>query len=212
MICSLLTSCQTASQAAKQVYIDLVDEEVSSFVREVKQTDYLKLFGCGGGCYDGVESISLAFTSPEAPTVEEARNLFYDISYRILNRVNQNEALRPYLVNYPFTIDNLDLYILFSQDVPGRVSSVTMGASHHMKRPNFVYYFSYNPITGDPETLYKEPYEAGLEIVQNLKTRPPRRCFNYIANNKLFEEILRTQGNSYGANFVTNPEPDEEGK
>lgn len=214
LLCGCLSSCQTAktaSQAAKKVYVDLAAEVVCSFVQEVRQSDGLLLCGYGGGFYDGIDNITLIFASPEAPTIEEARNQFYNISYRMLNRINYNEALRPYLVNYPFTIDNLDLYILYSQGVPGRVSSVTMGASP-MKRPNVVYYFGYNTTTGDPETLYKEPYEVGFKIVQNVKIRPARRCYNYLSNDKLLEELLRAEGNAYGANFVTNPEPNEEKK
>jgi hypothetical protein len=74
------TSCQTVPQAiqqSKEVYIKLADQEMFSFAREVQESNHLQLMSYGGGFYDGIDKFSLGFSSPESPTVDESRTLFY---------------------------------------------------------------------------------------------------------------------------------------
>lgn len=164
------TSCQSTPQ-----YLKLGRQEMFSFAREVEVSDQLELLGYGGGFYDGIDNFSLTFWSPAKPTVSEARTLFFDISNRFLERVNQHEALRGYLVNYPFTIDNLDLMIVFPKDINGSIHGVGMGESfQHIKR-NFILYDGYNPSKQRFEVIFKETYQEGLERYEhreNLKETP----------------------------------------
>ena len=96
--------------------------------------------------------------------------LFYEIATRFLSRINQNEAIRPYLVKYPFTIENLELVILFFGNKPGSVSGVSFKPPYEfIKRPSFVFYSTRNPITKRRECLFEETYEEGLERFEQQK-------------------------------------------
>ena len=164
----LTTSCQsTISSLSTPEHVRLGDQEMSSFAKEVKATNNLQLLGMGGGFLNRINKLSLTFSSEEAPTVDEARMIFFDLSTRFLSRVNQNEEIRPYLVDYPFTIENLELMILFFGETPGRVKGVSFSPPYkHIWRPSYVLYSTDNLSTKEREISFRESYEEGLERFQ----------------------------------------------
>ena len=171
LLCFLATACQnTISSLSTPEHVRLGNQEIASFAKEVKATTQLQILGTGGGFLDKINIISFTFSSKEAPTVEEARMLFYEIATRFLSRINQNEAIRPYLVKYPFTIENLKLVILFFGNKPGSISGVSFTPPYEfIKRPSFVYYSTDNLKTQHMEVIFQETYEEGLERFEQQK-------------------------------------------
>lgn len=68
--------------------------------------------GIGGGVDNGIWLMTLAFEK-RGPRLseEEARRLIIACVNDFLDAVNQDEEVRPYLKNYPFTSENINLKI-----------------------------------------------------------------------------------------------------
>lgn len=74
----------------------------------------MTLAGVGGSSLDHRQRVFfLDFWTEKKLNLEEARTLFVRTANDFLKQVNENKKLRPYLENYPATINNLELSIGF---------------------------------------------------------------------------------------------------
>ena len=64
-------------------------------------------YGIGGGFLKNVNKLGIHFTIVGSFTVEEARRFLYQTSQQFLEKINNDEGIRPYLSDYPFTAKNL---------------------------------------------------------------------------------------------------------
>ena len=78
-----------------------------AFEKEVKEEYNIKLLGDGGGL-DRINSFSFTFSTNQKLDINFSRKLFVELSSEILTRVNKNEEIVPYLIEYPFTARHLD--------------------------------------------------------------------------------------------------------
>jgi hypothetical protein len=157
-------------------YIELADQEMFAFAREVKTTNQLQLVAYGGGFYERVNHFSLTFMSPQYPSVEDARILFFDVANRFLERVNQNEELRPYMANYPFTIiDNLALMIVFPESRHA-VNAVLMGDIYEHRKREFVVFTGYKSGKQDLGLIHDELYEEAVQLYEQQKRTCHESC------------------------------------
>ena len=113
-----------------------------------------------------IQAVALGFASYKALNVDEARKLYVNIVEEYLHRVNCNEEVRPYLHNYPFTINNLEFNIEFDESngrmkSDGHVAYVSFIASR-----NLIFYSSYDYKTHKFQDLHQESYEEALKIVK----------------------------------------------
>jgi len=81
--------------------------------KQLKKENGLYLAGGGGALMHNVKEISLMFACYQQMSVAEARNLYVKVIEGYLQRINQNEEIRPYLDQYPFTWGNLDIKFMF---------------------------------------------------------------------------------------------------
>ncbi|HSW87007.1 MAG TPA: hypothetical protein VLG49_05870, partial [Rhabdochlamydiaceae bacterium] len=63
--------------------------------------------GTGSQMMDEVEMLAMDFQFFNTLEIDEARNLVISAVNEYLAEINNNQALRPYLVNYPFEAKNL---------------------------------------------------------------------------------------------------------
>ncbi len=84
-----------------------------SFGEQQTKTNGLTLLGLGGSFYDKVSILDLHFYSDRALTVEQVRGLYISSTQQLLQMVNTNCKIRPYLRNYPFNENNLKFSISF---------------------------------------------------------------------------------------------------
>ena len=94
--------------------------------------------------------------------VEEARILLITLTKELLDRINSDQQIRPYLDHYPFTEKGISLGLSFYDDQGKRVDNGYVAHLFVAKDGN-ICYDTYN----HEEDLYEEPYEEALRIVEN---------------------------------------------
>ena len=73
----------------------------------------VKCSSIGGKIPDSLEEIGASFYVNHPPTLEEARKLILVITKRLIQVIDLNEELRPFLIEYPFRTNRLKLRICF---------------------------------------------------------------------------------------------------
>ncbi len=113
-----------------------------------------------------VRELGLAFDTEGPFTKEYIRQLLIEFAHELLNQINSNEEFRPYLIKYPFTIENVQI-IIYNSDKKGEmVFDPEIGVANIMLgKLNFRTY--------DPESEYcktknefSETYEEALELLK----------------------------------------------
>ena len=161
----LLTSCSRESMEDK-----LSDRHMSAFGKEVQKTDKLYLVGTGGSARYGIDKLSLTFISYTTPSIDQARKLYLDIVNRFIARINEDEEIHPYLIDYPMTHRDLKICILFSglpeSEMADYVTVISMGEYGKKFEEKPIYYFKYDYEQQRSNIFFEETFE---EAVENLK-------------------------------------------
>lgn len=89
---------------------------IGNFAKVAQQEYGLFLFGQGGGFIDTVNRFSFDFMSLEEMEKDKARRFYLTVLDRLLNMINSDVTLRPYLHHYPFTNRDVKLEISFCKD------------------------------------------------------------------------------------------------
>ncbi len=151
-------------------YIRMSDRIVNQYLKDMKDLYGLNCFGCGGGFLNKVNEIIISFKIQGPKNREELRELVIKITEDLLRRYNDNEKIRPYLKNYPFTDRNVRIGILLTDE---------KGISFHNKgadkeRLCAVYQFwgsiCYQILNEEKpylQDVFEETYEEALSIVKN---------------------------------------------
>ena len=160
----VLTSCSRESMEDK-----LSDRHMSAFGKEVQKTDNLYLVGTGGSARYGIDKLSLTFISPTTPTIEEARSLYLDIMNRFINRINEDEEIHPYLIDFPVTYRDVNLKIGFTglplQHMADYVTGVVKGGDIKKFEDHYICYFKYDYTQQRVDMAFAELFE---EIVEQI--------------------------------------------
>jgi len=129
LLLSLLCGCQTSDlmHAEDQVpkRVKLVQEIRSQVAYKLMREKGLIPCGSGGGAIDQIQMIALSFDYRKPLTIEEGRNLVLTAVHELIDAVNADERIRPYLASYPFGPERVEIRI-FVQDAKG--SSVPLSA------------------------------------------------------------------------------------
>ena len=111
-----------------------------------------------------IQKINASYVSCDRMNVEEARRLYVDVVEGYLRRYNQNEEIRPYLHDYPFTIDNLDVKIGFENEQRHHMDRGFV-ALMYVSNKHRLLYRAYDHEKKKFINLYEEPYETARDIV-----------------------------------------------
>lgn len=137
-----------------------------------------------------VENIDVLFISYQQSTIDDARRMEVNGIESLLQRINAHEKIRPYLREFPFKIDRVNLSISFrteTDDRPldGSVAFIFLARNKIFYRSAeiqiadpfpFIYMNEKNEVVkeligGGPKEklipLLEEPYEEALKIVRN---------------------------------------------
>ena len=111
-----------------------------------------------------IQKINASYISLDRMTIEEARRLYIEVVEGYLCRYNQNEEIRPYLHNFPFTIENIHVMIGFENEQrhhmdQGFVALMFIGNNQRLL------YRAYDHEKKKFIDLYEEPYETARNIV-----------------------------------------------
>ncbi len=97
-------------------YFVYVKEIVNSFVAEIEDKHGLKCVGSGGAMPCDVEKIEVLFNSKNKVNIEQARFIEIDCIEKLLGRINSHEKIRPFLREYPFKADRVNISLSFSDE------------------------------------------------------------------------------------------------
>lgn len=150
-------------------YEKLVDQVTSRFVKEMAREKKMRLFGYGGSMMDDVEKITLEFTTQQRLTIDQARMLFIEVANKYIAAINQCVELRPYLHNYPFTVDNLQMGIEFEDQTKHFVGNDHVAFMHYLPCKRKLFYNFYNTQENRLYKVREETYEEVLELVNQKK-------------------------------------------
>jgi hypothetical protein len=158
-------SCSDNELNKREKFSSQVRSEVA---RELHRKMGLIPFGFGGGGVNGVTHLSLTFQyqSPRV-SVEDARKMLIEATGLFLLRVNHNENIRPYLINYPFDSKNIDILIL-TQNPNGNNPENGEIVLFQMNEGQLVYKTKNS--SGYLETICRETYAEALEKLAHPQT------------------------------------------
>ena len=88
--------------------IDILEKEVAKEYR-------LRCWGAGGSMPTDIRSISVKFERKNPATIEEARTLMVGITEKFRTIINEHENIRPFLRDYPFPQNRIEISISFKQ-------------------------------------------------------------------------------------------------
>ncbi len=89
---------------------------VNKFEKEIEKEFKVKCCKFGASMPKDIEKITIGFEKPKKGTIEEARVLAVGIMQRFLDKINQDEDVRPYLREHPFTRDRVLLTLSFTDE------------------------------------------------------------------------------------------------
>lgn len=152
----------------------LVNETINSTAQHIEKR-YANIKPCGEGAamHGGiVRELVLAFETSGPFTKETLRQLLIESAQEMLDQINANQDLRPFLVKYPFTIENVQIIIynhdkndLRVYDPEIAIADISQGILMYK--------------TADPESIrlkfknrFSETYAEALAIIKNSATCP----------------------------------------
>lgn len=164
VVAVLFFSCQPSNP--KVYSFGIVMKKI---LTEVHQKTPLEIQGTGGSMMDEIEIISMHFECKKNDMdVDQVRDLILQVINISLIEVNNDEQIRPFLTQYPFTAQNIDILIGFRDDnkraIPPNVafSSFANGILYYAEDDNGYLY----------KTVFKETYEDALERQKQLAKSP----------------------------------------
>jgi hypothetical protein len=152
----LLSSCSKYPKSF--VYKDYSDEIIFSFIEWACNKYKMKVQGSGGMYLNCVRQISVDFIYEGVVCKEEVLVIYYDCVKELIKRINQNEKIRPFLINYPVSKENVSVKISFYnpngwlRPPKGEIARITPIEED-------LYFSTFNHEKGCLEILYNEPYE-----------------------------------------------------
>lgn len=151
--------------------LDIYVDEVTREFEKIAAKEFGAIAsGSGGGAPHDVVSLSVNFNIYNKLSMDEARILIVNLSEIYLALINSHEKLRPYLREYPFTANRVQILISINnkKGVHDRddqsVALVMSGGTKTILYCTCAW-------NGDYEDLYEEPYEDALATVKALKTK-----------------------------------------
>lgn len=156
--CHLNKESKTNSQIRERE--SLVDKILAKTALELKTEKKLIPCGFGGGTMNGVRMLALSFDYRIPTGIEEGRELLIFALQKLISTVNEEEKIRPFLINYPFEAKNCEISI-FLQNSNG--SNLSSGLQVISAIDGLLKYKIDGSDRFSSETVLEETYEEALE-------------------------------------------------
>ncbi|MCB1067832.1 MAG: hypothetical protein KDK56_06565 [Simkania sp.] len=170
-IVSLIFISGTKMEYVIPPYEKMANQITAETADRIRTQFNLDPVGSGGAMMHDVKVMALSFNCYRPLSIDESRELVINCVNEYLKSVNENKEIRPYLHNFPFNEQNIELVIFIFEDnkftkiQSGQVSSVstlngkirykTRSAEDQYKR----------------EILHQETYEEALRILKEQSAR-----------------------------------------
>jgi len=90
-------------------YEKIADAITGNTAKKLKKQKNLFLIGIGGRMMDDIQMMAMSFSYYHEVNVEQARELITYAINEYLADINNNQEIRPYLHEYPFTSKNVEI-------------------------------------------------------------------------------------------------------
>lgn len=157
----IFSSCSTYQESP---YIPIVDRITNEHIAFAKKRSKVRVEGTGGALFKGVGSIWVGFGSDETYDVDQARRHFMILATDLVNRIESNVTIRPYLKD-PDHIEN-------AADIS--ISYTNRKLNPNLKRPvvfvfmlkGKIHYCANAKNHSGFDDLHSETYFEALEIIR----------------------------------------------
>jgi hypothetical protein len=141
----------------------LVNEILFSTGEAIEKKYKIKVVGDGAAMPGGdIRELSLIFNTKKRLSKQSLRKLLVECSDELLNQINSNLEIRPFLNVYPFTEKNIEI-VIFNHDQNGRGLTDPEISSAEISRGLLIYR------TVDPADSFKYKNEFEETLEQALK-------------------------------------------
>ncbi len=153
-------------------YIDSERLFNSTLTEAVEALDPLfskyKMNVSGGGGYIGYDigHIALSVNVYKQVTVDEARRIYVEILDAIVERINKDKKLRPYLREYPMTYRLVDLSLSF---VDEKTHYPPKEYVYYMYKYDVLFFRGYDVVKNNFVDLHREDFSETLKILEKEK-------------------------------------------
>ena len=107
----LITSCIKKRETIDYTDLAIVNEiRKNVFLKLKKETD-LYPCGAGGQMMHEIQLLACSFNYYHEVDINQARELLLKAGNVFLKEINESEKIRPYLANYPFKPENIEIAI-----------------------------------------------------------------------------------------------------
>ena len=170
-----------------EFYVEETHKITNNFINEMRREFNLFCIGTGGNLNKGVQEVDVSFIIYRKLNIEQARELEVKATERLLELFNTETKIRPYLAEYPFTVNRATVSIGTQTTADrwptdGSVVHVFTAKNKIFYSAAELYTYTTTPFidseTGIPADfvpeevvktrlvdLYEEPYEEALKIV-----------------------------------------------
>lgn len=145
------------------IYCRYVDELQSTFIYQLSKTELILPYCIGGDLFNDVDKIILGLYIFDYANIKEAREIYLKFVQTYLTLINSYRKIRPYLHNYPATIENLSLSLIF-EGHPKKVKPKEDIVSVRYSYGEILY------IAPGGVDIYRETYAKALEELEKEKS------------------------------------------
>jgi hypothetical protein len=128
----------------------------SAYLKEMAKTAKLHVNGSGGCLSEKITLVAFSFRSNAKCDVDTSRQLLVYSVNTLLEKINENEKLRPFLSQYPFTHENVEISISFFDKkntyYPQEYVSIVLNTK------NKINFGVFDPEIYNYKTLKEEPF------------------------------------------------------
>ena len=198
LLLGTLWMCSTSGYKDPE-YVKMADRITAKVAKKLKEDKGLHACGVSGRMMDDIKKMGLDFQFFHLVTIDEARELMVNAISEYLAAINENEAIRPFLHNYPFTAKNLEISIWIllpdRRDPPkDEIHLIQLYKGNIAYYPDFSNRHPYQP-------LYIETYE---DAAKKLHSQDPE-----IEQALQFENAVIIRFGSDGALAILNQSESE---
>lgn len=165
-----LTACLNSPPKNYEVpeYEKMADRITHATAKKIESSTGLRLMGTGGGAINHIRKLNMAFMHLGKLQVDQGRELVVYCVNEYLSAINANEEIRPFLIHYPFTPEDVEIEIFVYQsdryDVP--IGDLAVIAEAYGK----VVYKIRKPYPDILERTRVETYDEAVSLLEAKKS------------------------------------------
>lgn len=168
----ILSVISVSAKESECKYSTYVNQIIKSFAKSMQKELNLICVGSGGQMPRDVEIITVMFMFNRSVSVDEARNLEVLATNEFLEKINNHQEVRPFLREFPFKSDRVDVSISFIDD---NTDDYFDGVACANLVKGSIIYYRFDKEANDLIEIAIEPYEEALKKFNKSKGTNPDR-------------------------------------